>query len=74
MTNAIGQVNANTIIQGLIALVAIGGTFALVLNHTTLPDIVLILDGAITAYYFANVTASNTARAVNIKANEDYNG
>lgn len=64
MSNTIGQLNINTIIQGLIALVAVMGTFVIILTHNTVPDIVLILDGAITAYYFSNVTATNTARAM----------
>lgn len=64
MTDVLGKINVSTVIQGLIALVAIGGTFALVLNHVAVPDIIMILDGAITAYYFSTVTATNTARAV----------
>lgn len=64
MTNPIGQLNVNTVIQGLIALVAVIGTFGLIVTHNNVPDIVLILDGAITAYYFSNVTATNTARAM----------
>lgn len=70
MTNTIGQLNANTVIQGLIALVAVVGTFTLILTHNAVPDIVLILDGAITAYYFSNVTATNTARAMINGANK----
>lgn len=64
MPDLLGQINVSTIIQGLIALVAIGGTFALVLNKIPVPDIIMILDGAITAYYFSSITATNTARAV----------
>lgn len=64
MDKFLGSLTASMAIQGLIASIAIVGTFYLVINKMDIPDVVMILDGAITAFYFSNVTASNIAKAV----------
>lgn len=69
MQNSIGNLNANTIIQGLIAIVALGGTLILVLNHAEIPNVILVLDGAIITFYFNNMTTRSTVSAVIDKLN-----
>lgn len=56
------SITFNNIIQGTLAIVALGGTFLLIINNREIPDPISLLDGAIIAFYFSNTLITNTVK------------